>query len=149
MPTPSINNAKREVKIEMPLRTSAKGLIIEQSAITAIPVVDRFNAGDIVLDVCATALISYETTGLGSSLPDGKYRTMYFPELKGLCGDGQYVFPDSVQCSVGEISGDRSDHINWQIVTSGSNSTGQVYIEIRYMVTNVDFGYGVLFPQFK
>lgn len=155
MPTPSFVNTTKDikialpVKIDMPLSTTAKGLEIVRSSITAIPVMDRFDAGDIVLDVCATAYMKYNTTGLGSALPDGKYRTMFFPDFKGLCGDGQYVFPDSVQCSVGEVTGDQSNHINWQVVTTGSNATGEVYIEIRYMIGNVDFGCGVLFPQFK
>ena len=155
MPTPSTGNAKGEIKIALPVKIEnaltgkVKGLTIERSSITALPIVDRFNSGDVLIDVCASAFIKYETTGLGSSTADGKYRTMFHLDFAGFAGSGQYVFPGSVQCSEGEIKGERSDALFWTVVTSSSNSTGSVYIEVRYMVNNVDFGHGILFPQFK
>ncbi|QXV72910.1 hypothetical protein [Edwardsiella phage PVN06] len=113
---------------------------------------DRFNK-DVIIDVTASAYMTYNTTGLGSSLPDGKYSTLFFLDFKGLVLDGQYVFPESVVGSVGGASswyfkGGRSDELIMNTVTNGSNATGDAYITLRYMMANVNFGYGVLFPQF-
>ena len=99
--------------------------------------------------LAATAVIACDTTGLASSLPDGKYNTLFMLGLGGLCNQGQYFFHDAISSSVGEISGEQSNQIMLKLVHSGSNATGDVYVQIRYTSENVNFGYGVLFPQFK
>lgn len=154
MPTPSYVNTTKDIKIALPVKidnclsTVTKGLTVKRSSIQAIPVMDRFN-GEVILDVCATALIGYDTTGLASALPDSRYNTLFQLSLSGLCEAGKYVFPDFVGVSDGLISGDRTDHLINKITTSSSNATGDFYLQIRYMIPNINFGYGVLFPQFK
>lgn len=159
MPTPNWVNTNvniqsaMPVKIDNPLTTTAKGLKVTRSSMSAHPVMDRFNE-EVLINVVVTARLTYDTTGQGSALPDGKYSTLFSLGLKGLVPDGGYMFPESVTgsisgASVGYFQGERSDQLMMYVVTNGSNATGDAYLTIRYLTANDNFGYGVLFPQFK
>ena len=154
MPAPSWSDIGLDIQPVLPVRidksisTNTKGFIILESTVCINPVMDRWNH-EVLLDISVTLHASYDTSGLASALPDSKYRTMYFLDLKGLSNEGGYYFIEYMNSNDGVISGHKSNELTWTINTNSSNATGNVFITLKYLSSNVNFGYGELFPDFK
>lgn len=148
-------------------RISAPGLTQNGSSVFFTPAYDIYNK-TVHVRCVADFTLTADTTGKSITAPTaGEHHTTFELDIQGLVKPGQYVFPDhvSVTASYDRKSHEgpprvgltrrntdagwyRTDGMNLNVASRNAASVFDLQIRIEFFVSNVDFGHGILFPDY-